>query len=277
MPGTEGTVTNEQVHEALLRLLNGSAGAALPENVKAIITDSARYRRKLRELKVELGEIRKKVPKDGAVVLEGDDAKAWGEFKELKLTPTQVREAMKTAETTAAQSAETARKTAVEEAAALMGFTKPALLEDLASRQGVKGFTIEVRDGPAGTDGKATRVAYVRPHGDDGKPKAGDALEFGEFASKNLSDYAPALTAPVSGTGGAPAASGGKGATGAPASTGGTGTAGAPGARPVNPFPRQGTGGAPAKDNPVAKFKEAREAARKAVPDPLAPVKVATA
>lgn len=58
--------------------------------VGTLLSENYQYRERIRQLTESLSQVQAKVPADGALVLVGDDLKAYNEFLALKLKPSEV-------------------------------------------------------------------------------------------------------------------------------------------------------------------------------------------
>lgn len=126
-------------------------------------------------------ELEAKLPRPGAVVLEGDDAKRWAEFNGLG-KPDDVRKALAERATFAAENATLKRDGELRAVAEKAG-VKFAVLRTLAAP------TLAFGEGKAkGKDGKEAPVVTV---------KDGDAepVPFEQYAAEKWGDFLPALKA----------------------------------------------------------------------------------
>jgi hypothetical protein len=254
----------EKVTRFLARFGAPTDNAAVNAAVNALLTDAHRYREKLRvagegpykpdariaeleqenqRLETELDRVSGQLPPQGAVVLAGDEAKAWDVFKGLG-KPEDVKKAL-AEELPALRSKVTGTETATAatEAAKLLGWNAAATVGAITD----KGLVVSLVDGKD-KDGKAIKVPHVRPAGDD---KAA-TVPLADWVSTNAAYLTPALTA-----------------TGGSSGSGGTGTQST---TPLTPFPVLSAGGSPAATgDPVADFANRAQAARDARPNPLVP------
>lgn len=182
----------------------GASPERLAEKLEEAHGENFRLRETNRGLRGENDTLKGKVPAEGAVVLTGEDAAAWGVFQGLG-KPDEVKTKLGQVETLTGE---------------LTGLKRDATLRDVAAAAGYK-FTVlkqlgadreyELRDVTDG-EGKATKTAFIKD-GDTFKPLA-------EFAQTAWSDFLPALAATTSGQG----ATGGQGGgTTYPAQNGGGG------------------------------------------------------
>lgn len=134
-------------------------------------SENHKYRSRLREFKKqveeqesELGKLRAQIkPKDGTVILEGDDAKRWDAFKALNKTPEQITAALEEGEKAKGKLAELDWSASARKAAEAAGFEADAFL----AFPGVKDLSFEVKRETV--DGKETDRAYVKA-GNETKP-----------------------------------------------------------------------------------------------------------
>lgn len=192
----------------------GSADAAL----KALGKDNAKYRKKLRGVRdgehvtVESSELRDQLRdleeenKDmarrlegippGAVILTGEDAKAWPAFKALNLTPEKVQEAVKQRDELQGQLSARDRDAAISEFAKKNGLNETVLADQVRLRNlhvEMKEVTVTDKDGKTET----RKVPHVRPAADD---KA--ALEpITAYIERDLKEYPGLRTQGGSGSG----------------------------------------------------------------------------
>lgn len=227
----------------------GSAEAALAR----LAEENYEYREEKRTLKEQLDQATKKLPADGAIVLTGDDAKAFTAFQALNIPLAKVGDVVKERDAAKAQIAERDREAVVREAATLAGFTKPNVLAELAK---TKNLHVEIREIDVEKDGKTEKrkVPHVRPADKTDAPL--EALD--SFAKRELVDFLPALTAP---------AEGGSGTT-----HGSTGTAGSSSGA-ITPFATQPASGSAPKGDAVDRFLAAQQDRATKASSPLLPAK----
>jgi hypothetical protein len=151
-----------------------------------LLRDNQGYRKKNAELKA-------KVPDDKAVVLAGDDAKAWDEYRALGKAG-DLKEALAERDRFRDEASGLRRAEVHKQAAEVHGY-KASVLSDLIERDRLP---IEVREEKVGT--KTARVAYVK-HADDKGKEVETRLP--DYAEKHWLDYLPSLAhtaAPPPGT-----------------------------------------------------------------------------
>lgn len=138
------------------------------------------YREQIRTLK-------KKVPADGAVVLSGDDAKAWEAFKALNAKPEDLKAAVEKVGELERTNKELAGMESLREIADLGldgSKLKLTVLKDQIAKfpEAVISFKTE-KD----ANGKEAKVAYIKKTEKDSETK------FADFAKADLADYLPSL------------------------------------------------------------------------------------
>lgn len=163
-------------------LVERSGGDALAAVVK-LLDEAHDGREERRVLRVELDGLKAKLP-EGAVILTGDDAKAWPAYTALG-KPDDLAATVATGKTASEQLAAIDAQKTLDEAATLTGLkAKPlaGLLKAHDRRVVVEDVT--------GEDGKVSRVAMVKPLSGEGESKP-----LADFAATDLADYLPALKA----------------------------------------------------------------------------------
>lgn len=199
--------------ENVTRFLSRYGGDA-NRGIKVLLTENAKLRAKIRDakdspykadealreenqrLERENEELASKIPATDAVILSGDDAKAWPAFKALGVTADKAKEALKERDELKAKLAERDKEKLIADAAELVGYNTKVLTDQVSLRK----LHLELKDVTEKVDGKdvVTKVPHVRPAGDD---KA--ALEpLTTYAERELADYLPLLrTQPTNSTG----------------------------------------------------------------------------
>lgn len=150
---------------------HGDSMAAL----RVLLAENHGYRDEIRKLK-------ETQPPADALVLKGDDAKAWQAYVTLG-KPSDLRKALDDGKTAQTEADGFRREKLHGEAAALHGF-KAAVLDRLARQDGL---TIEIKD-EKDKAGKAVKVAHVKGEGDASTPLT-------EYAEKQWSEFLPSLKA----------------------------------------------------------------------------------
>lgn len=238
MPETDAEKIVRLEREAAARTAGGSGERhyATPEEIAAqvaqiiarngnnpqqaitqLINDNRRTRDKLRVVKSELDAVTKKLPAADAVVLTGDDKKAYDAFKALNLKPEELKTRVDLAAKLEGDKQTGERNEALKKAAEALGYPNQQLFVELVND---KKIHVEMRDGIV--EGKPVKLPYMRPSADEKAP----LILAKDYVATNLAGYVPALnTKPAadsttSGNNGA----GGNG-TGFPAQSGGSSTA----------------------------------------------------
>lgn len=158
-----------------------------------------------------INELRGKVPAEGAVILGGDEAKDWQEYRTLG-SAADVKQGLEQRAQLQAQVEASQRESTLRTVAETAGYKPTVLmqLDQMAKAQG-KALAFEVRE--VQQEGKTARVPFVK----DGESEQ----SLSDYATAQWGDFLPALTANSQGQGG------------------GSNGAGTQGVR----FPAQGTGG----------------------------------
>lgn len=141
-------------------------------------------REEKRKLGAQIQDLQGRVPTDGSVVLNGDDAKAWNSIKELNLSPEQIKEKLQTSDEANSQLAELRRKDLMREVSEVEGY-KSSVLSTLIPAD----TQIEIKE--AETDGKKHRAAFVKVK-ENGADKE---YALSEYVESNHKDFLPALKA----------------------------------------------------------------------------------
>jgi hypothetical protein len=157
------------IREAVAR--HGDAERALGY----FLRDNRKYRK-------DNGELKAKLPPEGAVVLAGDDARAWAEYTSLGKAG-DLKAALAERDRFRDE-AEGLRRAEVHKQAAEIHGYRASVLGDLVER---KKLHVEVKDETV--KGKPARVAYVRDEV-DGKPLE---MKLTDYAEKHWSEYLPSL------------------------------------------------------------------------------------
>jgi hypothetical protein len=132
------------------------------------------------DLRKKVAALKSRVPKEGAVILEGDDARRWSSYVALG-EPDALRAGLAERDTFKAE-AEGHRKAKLLAAAAGLYAYEPSVLETLA-----KDLEVEIRE-DRGQDGKPVKVAIVKGEGDKTTP-------LNEYAEAHWQAFLPALKA----------------------------------------------------------------------------------
>jgi hypothetical protein len=158
--------------------------------VRALDLASARIDDLEREL-TRLRPLAEKVPKEGSVVLAGDDAKAWEAYKALG-KPDDVKKKLEKLPELETKVADVDNAEQMAKAAEPLGWN-PKPLAKLAKDH--KLTFVEVKDEVV--NGKTVKVPYVK-----GPEANATPVKLEDFAQQHFADFMPALTTPASGTGG---------------------------------------------------------------------------
>lgn len=157
-----------------------------PEEVEKKINDLERDNRQYRQEKIP--ELEKKIPGEGAVVLTGDEAKAYPALKELTSfgTAAEIKAKLDQGETNSAELADLKRKESVRLAATAAGYKDSVLLK----LPGAEKLKFETKQETVNEDGKTKQVdvAYVTGSGEGATPQ-----KLTEYAEKEWSDFLPSL------------------------------------------------------------------------------------
>lgn len=219
----------EAVTKAFEKLLERKGGDASAVAMM-LFTENKQYRDTINEL-------RGKVPGDGALVLNADEAKDWQEYKALGAVA-DVKQGLEQRTQLQTQVEEAQRESTLRTVAETAGYKPTVLMQlDRMAKAGGKELAFEVRDVQQ-EGGKTARVPYV---------KDGDTEHsLSDYASANWGDFLPALAAQSQGQGGNGASAGVR-------------------------FPAQGTGNSGTQGAPdlVAKFQQEQAEKASAVKNPL--------
>lgn len=153
-----------------------------------LFREGFRNRDARRGLEEQLTDLRTQLPPQGAVVLQGDDATRYNEYRALNLTPAQVRERLTEHATLQTEVTESRRDKALREVAEVSGFN----FKPLARVGKELEYTIkDVEDATA--QGGKRRVAYVVTV--DTATKVKTETPLADYAKTNWDDVLPALQA----------------------------------------------------------------------------------
>lgn len=170
--------------QSFQRLLERNGNDAM-QLASRLFDDNYQARERARQLEAQVRDLQGKVPGEGSVILQGDDANAWATYRELG-TPDEVRQGLDRQAELQGQLQQRERETLLRQVAEQAGY-KPGVLAQLdrmAQAQG-KELAFEVRE--VEQDGAKTQVPFVR----DGETES--ALT--EYATQEWADFLPALTA----------------------------------------------------------------------------------
>jgi hypothetical protein len=192
-PTGEGTATapkgaSMKEVETLIRSILGKDATSRDATLTA---ENFKLRQQRRELRDQLAAATKSQPGKDALVLMGDDKKAYEEFKALNLKPGDIKTGLEERDTLRKGEAERAVGATIDEAAELLGWTPAALRKAIAK----EGLHVEIKEVKSKNDeGKTVteRVPHVRKAANEK-----DALQaLAEFAEgdDDFQLYLPALT-----------------------------------------------------------------------------------
>jgi hypothetical protein len=202
------------------------------------ITVAAELHSENNRLRLELDGLKKKIPAEGSLVLSKDDAATWEAIKALNLTAQQIADKVKLADNAAGELAGLKRKDVIREIAELEGFNAAVLTDILPTDAPLESREVE-------ESGKKIKRSFI-------KVKEGGAdkeYSLTDWVNANKRDFLPALKKQTDDT-----------------------------TDDGNRFVQQDVHGKPADPkDPVKERLEAREASRKANPNPLMPKAAAQA
>ena len=133
----------------------------------------------------EAAETRKRLPKDGHVVLDPEAAKAWAAYQAYG-PPEVIGKALEDGKTAATERDDLKFQAHTAAVAGLMKW-KPGVLADRVKASGVETVIKEEAD-PKAPTGAKLKVPHVKLEGDKTQPLA-------EYAAAHWGDYLPALSA----------------------------------------------------------------------------------
>lgn len=162
----------------LLSRYNGDA-VRLAERLSDALDDAYKHRKRRDELQGQLDALSARVPSEGSVVLNADEASAYQAYIALG-KPQELSERLEQAETAAADAKSLRRQATIRDAAQVSGY-KPAVLERLAAD-----LTLELRD--LTENGQTVKAAFVR---DGDRPET----PLRQYAEQHWPDFLPALRA----------------------------------------------------------------------------------
>lgn len=154
----------------------------MAEKINDLEADNYKTREKVRERDTRIKELEAKQVPDGAVVLTGDDAKLYQDFRSLNLKPDEVQQRLKDADEAVAERDQLKRSNTIREVADVTGY-KATVLERLGAD-----LTYEVKDVTESKNGKSETVkrAFVKVDGKD--------TPLSDYAKQAWPDFLPALT-----------------------------------------------------------------------------------
>jgi hypothetical protein len=128
----------------------------MASKISELESDNFNYRDKIRDRDREISDLKKAVPAEGALVLTGDDAKAWPEYQKLG-KPEDLSKTIQDGRAALAKNAETEKQTTLDEAAKYGDGTRPfkaGLLKLAAKDLNVQMREVDVTD----SEGKVTKA-----------------------------------------------------------------------------------------------------------------------
>jgi len=127
----------------------------MAERLAALENDNYKFHEKNRDLTAENATLKGKVPADGALILAGDDAAAWEQYKALG-TASDLKASLEGATTAQMELAGLKREKDVTAFAGTHGLKAPVLLELLKPGEEL------VSKDVAGADGKPVKQAFIK-------------------------------------------------------------------------------------------------------------------
>lgn len=163
----------------------GNDAVRMADRVATLEGENYRYREQRRELQDEVKALKANQKPEGAVILTGDEATAYGAYRELG-KPDEIKTWLDERQSLSTQVATAQRDGTLRDAAGAAGF-KFAVLKDRAGD-----LPIEIRE--VEVEGKKVNRAFVKPEG-------GQEAELTAYAEQHWGDYLPALQATEQGSG----------------------------------------------------------------------------
>lgn len=216
-----------------IKLRRRQKGDNIPVEFTELSTENAQLQSDLRDAERDIRDLRKRVPKEGDIVLTGDNAKAAQELGRLNISLPDAVKKLQEYPTIKAKADEADRASLLQDAAKAVGWNPDALID--ISRSIEKKFDVEMKDVTVTENGQSQtkKLPHARPRGSDDKVQW---KLLTDFATENFKSLLPALTAQGGAAGG--------GSTGStrtdgiifPEQTGGSGGSGGTGNDLVNSF-----------------------------------------
>jgi hypothetical protein len=147
-----------------------------------LYADNFTLRDEKRKLSNQIQDLQGRVPTDGSLVLNGDDAKAWNSIKELNLTPDEIKARLQSSTETEKELATLKRNELIRTVADTEGY-KATVLSDILPADA----PVEVKDHEKDGEKKKRAFIKVKENGADRELLLSDYLE------SNKADYLPAL------------------------------------------------------------------------------------
>jgi hypothetical protein len=184
----------DKMADKLAKAAGSADVGALKEIVQGFYHDAVDLRAKNRELNGQLGELRKKLPKDGELVLAAADAKVYAEIQKTGIPLAELPKRLTEGEAAKVEVQSVRMDKTADEVAKLTGHNAP-LLRSLTRLHKLNLQIQETADpnGATNPDGskKKIRSAVVVPKGEDGKDAA--PVPWDEYVEQNLGDFREAL------------------------------------------------------------------------------------
>jgi hypothetical protein len=186
-----GDAAMERLSAKLAKAAGGADLAGLKEIVQDFYRDAVDLRTKNRELSRERDDLKKRLPKDGDVVLTGDEAKAMTALRKLDVPLTELPKKLAEGQTAATENAAFKRDSTVEQAAKALGWNA-TVLKGLVR---LNGLAID-KQTTKGQDGEKVDSWVVMPAEDAGDD---DPTPLAEYVEQHLGDFRDALAGPEAG------------------------------------------------------------------------------
>jgi hypothetical protein len=173
-----------------LRTVLAQVGGDKDAAMRKLGRDAQRARARAREAELKISEVEKKLPTDGSIVLNGDDAKEYTEFKKLGRKTAEITTDLNKLGGLEARVTGMEREKDCTKVCDLLGYKHPpVLLDQLNGRKMDLTFRkAKVKD-EEGKDVEQDNVPCVRAQGDEKAPWT----PVQEWVEKDLKLYLPAL------------------------------------------------------------------------------------
>jgi hypothetical protein len=231
-----------------IKMRRRTKGDNIPVDYSELSQENAILQTDLRDAERDIRDLRRRVPKEGDIVLTGENAKAAQEIGKLNIPLTDAVKILKEYPTVKAKADEADRASLLHEAAKAVGWNPDALVD--ISRSIEKKFDVEMKDVTVTENGTSLtkKLPHARPRGADDKVQWKLLVD---YASEHFKSLLPALTA--------------QGGAAGSGSTGSTRTDGIV-------FPEQtGGGGGSGGGDIVGQFVTKRNESAKKAPNPFFP------
>lgn len=153
-------------------------GGSYEAVARTLYEDNYDYRRVNRDLKTENESLRGKVPAEGTVILNDDEAHRWQAYQALDLTPDAITARLKEGDEAKTQRDGLVKDQSLRDVAATAGYDFDVLKD--------KGGALDYEIREVAADGKQTKQAFVK----DGAT----TVALHEYAQQHWPKYLPALT-----------------------------------------------------------------------------------